>query len=176
MAPSSFAQTARGRIPTWAETNKMLQEERSSLEAFSHRNEEQIEALKEHKPIMSVLQMGMGDASPMMVPSSFLETPEDVGEKTKKAVDEYMKDFNEGIEEGALEAKKMPAFTDVDKIAGIAAPSSLAEAEQPDDPAADAANAGMRDLYQIDGAIKKMNADQAKLAADSRRFNMGKKL
>merc|ERR1719235_1297401 len=122
MTPMSFAQTGRGRIPSWAETNKMLAQERSSLEAFSRHNEEQIEALKEHKPIMSVLQMGMGDeATPMMVPSSFLETPEDVGEKTKKAVDEYMKDFNEGIEEGALEAKKMPAFTDVDKIAGIAA-------------------------------------------------------
>merc|ERR1719453_153229 len=112
MVPMSFAQTGNGRIPTWAETTKMLQEERSSLQAFSRRNEDQIEALKEHKPIMSVLQMGM-DASPM-VPSSFLEAPadgKDAGEKTKQAVDEYMKDFNEGIEEGALQAKKMPAFS-----------------------------------------------------------------
>lgn len=165
MVPMSFAQTGKGRIPTWAETTKMLQEERSSLQAFSRRNEDQIEALKEHKPIMSVLQMGM-DASPM-VPSSFLEAPadgKDAGEKTKQAVDEYMKDFNEGIEEGALQAKKMPAFSDP-------VPSSLVE-----DPAADAANAGMRDLYQIDASMRKMQADQAKLADDTRRFNSDKKL
>jgi len=101
------------------------------------------------------------------MPSSFLEASgdgTDAGDKTKKAVDEYMKDFNEGIEEGALNAKKMPAFTDP-------APSSLVE-----DPAADAANAGMRDLYQIDASMRKMQADQAKLAEDSRRFNAGKKL
>merc|ERR1719191_1604421 len=114
----------------------MLQAERSSLQEFARRNEEQIAALKEHKPVMSVLQMGM-NANPM-VPSSFLEAPADgmdAGEKTKKAVDEYMKDFNEGIEEGALKAKKMPAFADLD---APAVPSSLVE-----DPAADAANAGM---------------------------------
>merc|ERR1719420_2901073 len=140
MVPMSFAQTTRGRVPTWAETNHMLAQERSSLQAFSRRNEEQIEALKEHKPIMSVLQMGM-DASPYNVPSSFLETPGDVGKKTKEAVEEYMKDFNEGIEEGALEAKKMPAFSELPS----AFPSSLVEGES-NDPAADAANAGMRDL------------------------------
>merc|ERR1719326_771553 len=102
-----------------------------------------------------------------MVPSSFLEAPDDekdAGIKTKKSVDEYMKDFNEGIEEGALQAKKTPAFSEP-------VPSSLAE-----DPAADAANAGMRDLYQIDASMKKMQADQAKLADDTRRFNSGKKL
>merc|ERR1719161_1306673 len=111
MMPMSFAQTlSHGHVPTWDEENKMLHEERSSLEAFSRRNEEQIEALKEHKPVMSVLQMGM-DANPEVdrlragMPSSYLEAPrEDVGEKTKKAVDEYMKDFNEGIREGALQA------------------------------------------------------------------------
>lgn len=165
----SFAQAgaASGRIPSWAETDKMLAEERSSLEAFSRRNEEQIEALKEHKPISSVLQMGM-DANPEVdrlragMPSSFLEAPkEDVGEKTKKAVDEYMKDFNEGIREGALQAKKMPAFTDP-------APSSLVE-----DPATDAANAGMKDLYQIDASMRKMQADQEKMAEDSRKWSAG---
>jgi|Dee2metaT_32_FD_contig_51_2146092_length_1553_multi_9_in_0_out_0_1 hypothetical protein len=169
MVPMSFAQAgaASGRIPSWAETDKMLAEERSSLEAFSRRNEEQIEALKEHKPISSVLQMGM-DANPEVdrlragMPSSFLEAPkEDVGEKTKKAVDEYMKDFNEGIREGALQAKKMPAFTDP-------APSSLVE-----DPATDAANAGMKDLYQIDASMRKMQADQEKMAEDSRKWSAG---
>merc|ERR1719375_1351961 len=100
--------------------------------------------------------MGMNSPMESMVPSSFLEIPEDAGEKTKKAVEEYMKDFNEGIEEGALQAKKTPAFADLD-----AAPSSLVEW---DDPAADAANAGMRDLYQIDASMKKMAVDQAKLA------------
>merc|ERR1719335_1819852 len=105
-----------------------------------------------------------------MVPSSFLEAPADkmdAGEKTKKAVDEHMKDFNEGIEEGALKAKKMPAFSD-------AIASSLVEDSE--DPAAAAANAGMRDLYNIDAGMKKMQADQAKLAEDAKRFNMGKKL
>jgi hypothetical protein len=166
MVPSSFAQTAHGRIPSWAETNKMLHSERSSLEAFTRHNEEQIEALKEHKPIMSVLQMGMdNDASPM-VPSSFLESPMDAGEKTKKAVDEYMKDFNEGMEEGALQAKKSPAFS------GLNLPSSLVESDGSSDPAAEAANAGMRDLYQIDASMRKMQKDQAKLAADTKQFNM----
>merc|ERR1719482_1041815 len=120
----SFAQAgsaSSGRIPTWGETDKMLAEERS-----------------------------------------FLEAPqEDAGEKTKKAVDEYMKDFNEGIREGALQAKKMPAFTDP-------APSSLVE-----DPATDAANAGMKDLYRIDASMRKMQADQEKMAEDSRKWSAG---
>merc|ERR1719161_1665305 len=89
MMPMSFAQTlSHGHVPTWDEENKMLHEERSSLEAFSRRNEEQIEALKEHKPVMSVLQMGMDTNEGMgMVPSSFLEAPADAGEKTRKAVE-----------------------------------------------------------------------------------------